>query len=205
MMSWLSAVSSFASSNSNAFCTCQGRGPVVNWGSLQPVRPRAETEHNFSLQRWITFPLGSPLPRSMFLSLSQLLHSLSLISFFSVLLTPSQSLSISISCSPPFASPFIYRLVFLALSFSRLPSFSMCINTARHNEPGELTAQWFRSWRLVLLSLLGAWKGLLTNKVMMRCIESMSKPSNPPQTRMCMCLCVFLVSCMVTHISCTEY
>lgn len=94
------------------------------------MRPRAETEHNFSLQRWITFPpSGSPLPRSVFLSLSQLLLCLSLISLFPVLFSPSPSLSISISCSPPICFS-IYFLVcvscalFLAAS---LPSF--CLDT----------------------------------------------------------------------------
>lgn len=98
------------------------------------MRPRAETEHNFSLQRWITFPPpGSPLPRSMFLSLSQLLRCLSLISLFPVLFSPSPSPSISISCSPPICLS-IYFLISVSCSLSlslsaSLPSF--CLDTPR--------------------------------------------------------------------------
>lgn len=129
MMSWFSeSLSSFASLSSNAFCTCQGRGLVVIGGSLQLVRPRAETEHNFSLQRWITFPPpGSPFPRSVFLSLSQLLHCLSLISPFSCLIL-SRPIFLNLNIfhhhhHPPSASLFISWSRFLAL----FPSASLLL------------------------------------------------------------------------------
>lgn len=95
------------------------------------MRPRAETEHNFSLQRRITFPPpGSPLPRSMFLSLSQLLHYLSLISLFPVLFSPSPSFTISISRSPA------HLLLHLFLAVCFLPALPaslhlFCLNTPR--------------------------------------------------------------------------
>ena len=101
---------------------------------------------------------GFPLPRSMFLSLSQLLHCLSLISLFPVLFSPSLSLSISISCIPPthlILHLFLEVSVLLSLSLSRslslsasLPSF--CLGTPQ----GPRRVQWVWSWSRVLLSLL---------------------------------------------------
>lgn len=94
MMSWFSeCILQLCQPEQWCLLHMSGRGLVVIWGSLQLVRPRAGTEHNFSLQRWITFlPLGSLLPHSVFFSLSQLLRCLSLI-FLSFL-----------SYSPPFPS-----------------------------------------------------------------------------------------------------
>lgn len=104
MMSWFSeCILQLCQPEQWCLLHMSGRGLVVIWGSLQLVRPRAGTEHNFSLQRWITFlPLGSPLPHSVFFSLSQLLRCLSLI-FLSFLpySPPSSPLNRNILYPPP--------------------------------------------------------------------------------------------------------
>lgn len=156
------------------------------------MRPRAETEHNFSLQRWITFPPpGSPLPRSVFLSLSQLLHCLSLISLFPVLFSPSPSLSISISCSPPSASPFISWSLFLALSLFRslppLPSF--CLDTPRGT---SLSAVGLELEASFIEFAQGPGKAYLPIRSWWGASSLWANPQIPPQT----CLCVFKCVCL---------
>lgn len=132
MMSWFSeCILQLCQPEQWCLLHMSGRGLVVIWGSLQLVRPRAGTEHNFSLQRWITFlPLGSPLPHSVFFSLSQLLRCLSLIflSFLPYSPPPPSPLNRNILYPPsstytPSASLFISWSLFLALCRSLSASF----------------------------------------------------------------------------------
>ena len=169
------------------------------------MRPRAGTEHNFSLQRWITFPPpGSPLPRSVFLSLSQLLHCLSLISLFPVLFSPSPSLSISISCSPPSASPFISWSLFLALSLylslslslslSRslppLPSF--CLDTPRGT---SLSAVGLELEASFIEFAQGPGKAYLPIRSWWGASSLWANPQIPSQT--CVCVCLSVCVCLL--------
>lgn len=167
MMSWFSeCILQLCQPEQWCLLHMSGRGLVVIWGSLQLVRPRAGTEHNFSLQRWITFlPLGSPLPHSVFFSLSQLLRCLSLIFLSFLPYSPPLPLSIVISCTPlpppstytPSASLFISWSLFLALCRSlsaSLHSFSTLLGGG-----GTRRVQLVRSFRLVLLSLLWIREG----------------------------------------------
>lgn len=153
MMSWfLESLSSFASLSSNAFCTCQGRGLVVIAGSLQLVRPRAETEHNSPLQHSITFPtVDSPFPCSVYLFSSQLLFCLSLIFSLSCLLSFCIFLNLNNLTSP---SPFVYFLISVSCSLS-LRFFCFLFLT------GPCRGHLVRSFRLFSWSLLGLEKAHL--------------------------------------------
>lgn len=147
MMSWFSeCILQLCQPEQWCLLHMSGRGLVVIWGSLQLVRPRAGTEHNFSLQRWITFlPLGSPLPHSVFFLLvsaaSLFVFDLSL---FPALFSPPSPLNRNILYPPstytPSASLFISWSLFLALCRSlsaSLHSFSTLLG-------GELAeCSWF--------------------------------------------------------------
>lgn len=163
MMSWFSeCILQLCQPEQWCLLHMSGRGLVVIWGSLQLVRPRAGTEHNFSLQRWITFlPLGSPLPHSVFFSLSQLLRCLSLIFLSFLPYSPPLPLSIVISCTPPpprthHPPPYLFLDLCSSLSAGLFCLSPFVLDTPRG---GTRRVQLVRSFRLVLLSLLWIREG----------------------------------------------
>lgn len=158
-----------------------GSGPTCN---LRLITAGEATSRNGTQLLPAALNYFSPLPRSVFLSLSQLPHCLSLISLISLILSP--SLSISISCSPPICLS-IYFLISLSCSLS-LP---FCLPLL------VLDTRWGTLWSGVsgyfYWVCSGSWKRLFTNRVMMRCAMSMSKSSNPSQTIVCINFCVILL------------